>query len=122
MKLHGDWGKFPRTGRKEISLLSLRKARRVGNTGQSALPQIPRKVMDQILLEAISKHMKGKTVTGNSQRRFTKGKPYLTSLTAFYHKFIILVDKGRALGIVYLDFSKCFNAISYNILMDKLMK
>ncbi|KAK4832556.1 hypothetical protein QYF61_024056 [Mycteria americana] len=78
--------------------------------------------MDQIPLEAISKHMKGKMVTGSSQHRFTKGKTCLTNLIAFYHKITILVDKGRALDVVYLDFSKHFNAASHNILMDKLMK
>lgn len=33
-----------------------------------------------------------------------------------------LADEGRAVGIVYLDFSDIFDAVSYKILIVKLMK
>lgn len=32
-----------------------------------------------------------------------------------------LVDKGRAMDAVYLELSKAFNAVSHNLLVDKLM-
>lgn len=41
--------------------------------------------MEEVLVEVISKHMKDKEVTRNSQRRFTKGKLQLTNLIAFYY-------------------------------------
>ncbi|PKU45225.1 rna-directed dna polymerase from mobile element jockey- hypothetical protein [Limosa lapponica baueri] len=123
---HGVWRRLLRTGRNDMFTLIFEKGKKGRTTGQSALPQFPRKVMDQILLEAISKHMKGKMVTEISQHGFKKRKPWVRkepdNLTAFYHKITILVDKGRTLDGVYLDFSKCFDAVSRNILMDKLMK
>jgi len=32
------------------------------------------------------------------------------------------VDEGRAMDVVYLDFSKPFDPVSYNILLGKLRK
>jgi len=91
-----------RPGRKEMSLLPSRKVRRAGTTGHSVLPQIPTQVMYQILLEAISKHMKWKMVTGSSEHGFTKGKTCLTNLITFRDKMPLLVDRGEGIGCCLL--------------------
>jgi len=41
--------------------------------------------MEQIFLETVSKHVKDKKVTWNSQKDFMKGKSFLTDLFAFYN-------------------------------------
>lgn len=48
-----------------------------------------------------------------SQHGFMK---VLTSLIPFYDKKIHLVDKGKAMDVVYLDFSKAFDNISHSLL------
>ncbi|KAJ7402874.1 group 10 secretory phospholipase A2-like [Pitangus sulphuratus] len=58
----------------------------------------------------------------SSQHGFTKGKSCLTNPIAFHDEATTWVDEGRAVGIVYLDFSGAFNAVSHNILIDKLRK
>lgn len=88
-----------------------------GNYRFVSLTSVPQKVMKKILLESISKHMKDKVVT-SSQHGFTKGKPSSTSLTAFCNEVTSLVDKRRAVDVVYLDLSKV--VVSRNILIDKL--
>ncbi|KAK4832344.1 hypothetical protein QYF61_021873 [Mycteria americana] len=53
---------------------------------------------------------------------FMKGKSCLTSLTAFYNETTGLVDEGKAVDSVHLYFSKAFDTVSANILIDKLKK
>lgn len=55
---------------------------------------VPEETMEQALMEAISRYMKGKKVTGNSQYGFTKGKSHLTNLTAFYDDTICSADEA----------------------------
>ncbi|KAK4830089.1 hypothetical protein QYF61_008427 [Mycteria americana] len=51
----------------------------------------------------------------------SKGKSHLTNLINFYDEMTGLVDKRRAVDIVYLDFTKAFDTISHNSLIDKLL-
>lgn len=73
------------------------------------------------LLGAIYKDVKHRKVTGSSHHGFTKKKPCLTNLTAFYSDTSALVNKGRTVG-VYLNFSKVFKSVCHNILVDERIK
>lgn len=88
----------------------------------ASLSSIPGNMMKQIILEIISKHIKGKKVIESVQHGFMKGKSCLTDLMAFYNKVISLMDEGRTVDFVYLDFNRAFGTVSCNILIDKLMK
>ena len=55
-----------------------------------------------------------------SHHRFTNGRSCLTNLISFYDKVTRLVDEGKAVDVVYLNFSKAFDTVLHNILMEKL--
>lgn len=65
--------------------------------------------MEDLILEDISKHIKDKKVIKCSQHGFRKGLLLLTNLIDF-HNQTGLLNKGRAVDVVCLDFSKALTS------------
>jgi len=46
----------------------------------------------------------------------------LTNLITFHDGVTTWIDEGRAVDVIYLDFSKAFDTVSQNILIGELRK
>ena len=76
--------------------------------------------MEQIILKEITQYVLDSQGIRPSQHQFGKGRSCLSNLISFYNKVTGLADEGKAVSVVYLDFSKSFDTVPHNILVERL--
>lgn len=79
---------------------------------------VPGKIMEQILLGAMLRHMKNRDVIWDSWHSFTMARSCLTNLVALCGQVTTTVDKERAKDVIYLDFHKAFDLVPCNLLLS----
>jgi len=66
------------------------------------------------------RHLENKEVIGDSQNGCFKDKSCLTNLVALYGWVTVLVDRGRATDVIFLDLSKAFDTVPHGSLAATL--
>jgi len=81
-----------------------------GNYRPVSLTSVPGKIMEQIALREITQHVQDNREIRPSQHGFTKDRSCLTNLIS-YDLVTHLVDEGKAVDVVHLDFSKALDSL-----------
>ena len=84
-----------------------------------SLTSVLRKVVEWIISGAIMDQLKDNQGIRPSQHGFMNGRSCLTNPISFYDKVTHLVNEGKAVNVVYLDFSKAYDTVPHSILMEK---
>ena len=84
------------------------------------LTSVPGKDVERIISGALVDQLKVDQGIRPSQHRFMNGRSCLTNLILFYDTVTCLVDEGKVVDVVNLNFIKAFDTVPHNILVEKL--
>ena len=91
-----------------------------GNYRPVSLTSVPGKIREWFILSVLTGHVKDKQGIRPSQQGFMKSRSCLTNLISCYDQVTHLVGEGKAVDVMYLDFSKAFDTVSHGTLLEKL--
>lgn len=69
------------------------------NYRHGSLISVPGKILENIILSATERHLKNKTIIGQSHHEFMKGESCVSNLISFYDKVTCQVDKGKTMDL-----------------------
>jgi len=91
-----------------------------GNYRPVSLTLVPGKIMEWFILSVLTGRVKDNQGNRPSQHGFMKGRSCLTNLISFCDQVARLMDEGKAVDIICLDFNKAFDTVPHSILLEKL--
>ena len=85
-----------------------------------SLTSVPCKLMEHVLVEHITSYLEEHGLLSDMQFGFRRGRSTEDQMLLVYDRVSQLVDAGEIVDMAYLDFSKAFDLVSHQLLMDKL--
>jgi hypothetical protein len=80
----------------------------------------PCKILESLVKNEIIEHIQLHNLLNNTQHGFLHGKSCTTNLLEFFEKVISNFDEGIPTDVIYLDFSKAFDKVPINKLLNKV--
>ena len=115
-------GKFPTEWKtaKVSCIFKKSSPKECSNYRPISLLCIPSKIVERLLCNQLQNHLTTFNLQSKKQWGFKAGRcteDLLLHLTESWRKAL---DKGKVIGVLFLDFKKAFDSISHNILLKKL--
>ncbi|XP_059806496.1 protein shisa-4 isoform X1 [Hypanus sabinus] len=91
-----------------------------GNYRPVSLTLLVGKFLEGVLRDRIYKYLDRHGLIRESQHGFVRGRSCLTNLLEFFEEVTRKVDEGKAVDVVYMDFSKAFYQVPHGKLIRKI--
>ena len=78
------------------------------------------KVFEKIVRSHLVKFIEDNQLFNSGQHGFRQGRSCLSQLLDHYDNILKLLEMGLNVDTIYLDFSKAFDKVDHNVIMDKL--
>ena len=85
-----------------------------------SLTSVIGKLLESIMAKNIREHLDRHNLIKDSQHGFSKGKSCLKNLLSFYRNVFETADNNGKYGIIYFDFSKAFDKVPHQRLIQKI--
>ena len=85
-----------------------------------SLTSIVCKILESVIKDEVVKHLDRFKLIKDSQHGFTKGRSCLTNLLEFFEEVTSILDGGKPVDVIYLDFAKAFDKVPHSRLIRKL--
>ena len=78
------------------------------------------KVFEKVLRNQIVQHIEENNLLNPNQHGFRAGRSCLSQLVQHYDKVTKLLEEGKNVDVIYLDFSKAFDKLDFKITISKV--
>ena len=121
-RLSLDTGVVPDLGKKaNIIPIHKGKSRAVPkNYRPVALTSLLMKAFEKVIRKHLVSHFEKHNHFNNSQHGFRSSRSCLSQLLSHFDKILKLLEKGKSVDVVYVDFAKAFDKVDFGITLRKL--
>ena len=93
-----------------------------GNYRPISILPVLSKILEKAIHKQLMDYLETANLLCNQQYGFCRKPSTKIAATLFCDRIRQQMDSGKLIGAIYLDLTKAFNTISYNVLIDKLPK
>lgn len=93
---------------------------KAGNYRPVSLTSIPCKIMEKVIRDSVFEHLKDNNLLSDCQHGFVEGRSCVTNLIGVLDDWTKLLDEGKPVDTMYIDFSKAFDSVPHIRLLKKL--